>query len=300
MGKIDFNAMKKERAEKEIEAEVPEALMQSYTQVWGKDKETVEYIELGRLKAFSDTRGRTQPFTISPEKVEQIKVSASDIGIVTPLIVRKYEGDYQIISGHHRYMAAQELDLVTVPCVIRDIKDNEAVKYVAESNIQRSKLLPTEYAEIYARYMEIRSDIDMTAQEIADKFGISRKSLYRYIKINDLTDNLKNLIDKDMLHTDTAEIFADFSDEQQELVYDFVQETGKKVNRALAKRMQGIVAANGDSTTLDSFKNLLNEPKPTCSNKTYIELGKKYNVSYSDDEWTSLIDELLAQHFGKE
>ena len=61
-------------------------------------------------------------------------------------------------------------------------------------------------------HMEMRNDIDMTAQEIADKFAISKKSLYRYIKILDLTDDLKKMIDEDKLHTDTAEIFCGFSD----------------------------------------------------------------------------------------
>lgn len=229
MGKINLNAMKQARKEQEIETPVPEALEQAYANVWGKDKETVQYIELNHIVPFADQRGRTQPFKISEEKVSQIKLSASDIGIVTPLIVRKVGAEYQIISGHHRYIAAKELEMLTVPCVVRKISDDEAIKYVTECNIQRSRLLPTEYAEIYARYMEMRNDIDMTAQEIADKFAISKKSLYRYIKILDLTDDLKKMIDEDKLHTDTAEIFCGFSADEQDAVYEFVQQTGKKV-----------------------------------------------------------------------
>lgn len=219
MGKINLNAMKQARKEQEIETPVPEALEQAYANVWGKDKETVQYIELNHIVPFADQRGRTQPFKISEEKVSQIKLSASDIGIVTPLIVRKVGAEYQIISGHHRYIAAKELEMLTVPCVVREISDDEAIKYVTECNIQRSRLLPTEYAEIYARYMEMRNDIDMTAQEIADKFAISKKSLYRYIKILDLTDDLKKMIDEDKLHTDTAEIFCGFSVDEQDAVY---------------------------------------------------------------------------------
>lgn len=68
MGKINLNAMKQARKEQEIETPVPEALEQAYANVWGKDKETVQYIELNRIVPFADQRGRTQPFKISEER----------------------------------------------------------------------------------------------------------------------------------------------------------------------------------------------------------------------------------------
>lgn len=299
--KIDLINLKKQRQAKEVVDEItetPEALIQSYERVWGKEKENVLQIELTKLYPFKDKKNRVQPFKIFPDKVEQIKLSATDIGIVTPLIVRKYEDGYQIISGHHRYIAAKELNLLSVPCVVRDISDDEAIKFVAECNIQRSKLLPTEYAEIYARYMELRNDIDMTSQEIADKFGISRKSLYRYIKILDLTDDLRSLIDDNMLHTDTAEIFAEFSEENQESVFEYVQKTKKKVNRAIAKQMEEIVRSrNGGHVTSEEFKQALDKHKTLYSNKLYGAFSKKYGVNYSDTEWDDLISKLVDEYF---
>ena len=296
MGKINLNAMKQARKEQEIETPVPEALEQAYANVWGKDKETVQYIELNHIVPFADQRGRTQPFKISEEKVSQIKLSASDIGIVTPLIVRKVGAEYQIISGHHRYIAAKELEMLTVPCVVRKISDDEAIKYVTECSIQRSRLLPTEYAEIYARYMEMRNDIDMTAQEIADKFAISKKSLYRYIKILDLTDDLKKMIDEDKLHTDTAEIFCGFSADEQDAVYEFVQQTGKKVNRTMAKAMERITQEQ-EVTSYEDFLPVLEQPKKPVKNKLYSGFAEKYSVNYSEEEWDNLVSELLTKHF---
>ena len=259
-------------------------------------KETVQYIELNHIVPFTDKVGKSQPFRISDDKVAQIKLSAADIGIVTPLIVRKVGADYQIISGHHRYIAAQQLEMLTVPCVVREITDDDAVKYVAECNIQRSKLLPTEYAEIYARYMGMRQDIDMTVQEIADKFGISKKSLYRYIKILDLTDDLKKLIDEDKLHTDTAEIFCGFSTNEQDAVYEFVQQTGKKVNRAMAKAMERITQEH-EVTSYEDFLPVLEQPRKPVRNKLYSSFAEKYSVNYSEKEWDSLVSELLTKHF---
>lgn len=298
MGKIDFNALKKQKEKKEIEAEVPEELEQSYSSVWGSNKEKVEYIDINRLKAFTDNQRRTQPFVLSHEKVEAIKLSAADIGILTPLLVRKYDNDYQIISGHHRYEAAKELNMLTVPCVVRDIKDEEAVKYVTESNIQRSRLLPTEYAEIYARYLEIRHDIDLTAQEIADKFGISKKSIYRYIKILDLTDNLKQLINEDYLHTDTAEIFCTFSEANQEAVYEYVTSSKKTLSRNMAKSIQSLVEKhNGETITADDISEMFNKGTKPFKNKIFQSYADKYNVTMTESEWDNLISSLLDKHF---
>ena len=299
MAKIDLNALKKQRQEQEakVEDNTPAELKQSYINVWGKNKEEVQYIELAEIVPFKDKKGKSQPFKISKDKVEQIKISVADIGIVTPLIVRNTGEKYQIISGHHRFVVAKELNLLTVPCVVREISDDEAIKYVAECNIQRSRLLPTEYAEIYSRYMEMRSDIDMTAQEIADKFGISKKSLYRYIKILKLTDDLKSLVDTDMIHTDTAEVFSEFSEENQKSVYECVIKNGKKVNRGVAKAMEIIVAEKeGENVSPEEFEKAF-EKKKTFKNSAYNKFASKFKVDYSEDEWNTLIEALLDAHF---
>ena len=67
MGKINLNAMKQARKEQEIETPVPEALEQAYANVWGKDKETVQYIELNHIVPFADQRGRTQSIRLFPD-----------------------------------------------------------------------------------------------------------------------------------------------------------------------------------------------------------------------------------------
>lgn len=299
MGKFDFMARKKEMDDIEaMNFDVPEALQNSYSEVWGKNKENVVKIELNRIVVYTDNKGRTQPFSISEERVNQIKKSAEDVGIITPLIVRKIGDQYQIISGHHRYMAAKELNFLAVPCVIREISDEEAVQLVAESNIQRVKLTPIEYAEIYSRYMERKSDIDMTVQEIAEKFNTSKKSLYRYIKVLDLTEEMRDLVNKEMISVDTAEIFCNFSEENQAAVCEFVNQNNKKINRNLAKEMEQIVADQGENVSPELFLPVLDKKKK-CKNKLYIKLSEKYEVEYSDKEWDQLVSELVDKYFSE-
>jgi len=299
MGKFDLNSMKRQREEKEsqIISTIPDKLEQSYVDIWGSNNEKVVYIELYKIVEYTDSKGRKQPFNISEKKIEQIKTSAKDIGIITPIIVRKHDDKYQIISGHHRYLAAKELELLTIPCIIRDISDDNAFQYVSESNIQRNKLLPSEYAKIYSVYIEKRSDINMTVQEIADKFNISKKSIYRYIKILDLTENLQTLINNNMLHVDTAEIFFKLSETNQEIIYKFVIETKTKINRAAAKKIYEFFKCHDNNASIDELKSLLLCSQPVYKNEIYNKLSAKFNFEYSEKELDNLSLRLLEDYF---
>ena len=181
MAKIDFTAMKNSRkaVEDQIEDNIPAELEESYTSVWGSNKENIIYIETTRLIPFVDKYGNTQPFKLNEKKVSQIAASAKDIGIVTPLTVRAKGDLYEIIAGHHRLAAAQQIGQLKVPCIVRKYTDEEMYTVLAESNIQRDRTLPSEYGRIFARYMEIRESEDLTAEEIAAKFDISKKTICR-------------------------------------------------------------------------------------------------------------------------
>lgn len=302
MGKIDFNALKRQREQQEVDApdEDNSELSQAYQSVWGASKEKVEYIELNRLNMFSDSKGRQQPFKIDHDKVEQIKLSAADIGIITPLIVRKYEGDYQIISGHHRVIAAKELNILSIPCVVRSLDDEEAYKFVIESNIQRMKMLPSEYSDIFQRYMEKRKDIDMTAQEIADKFGISKKSMYRYINLGKLIRELQEYADSELLNIDSIDIICAFSEDNQRSVSEFIRNNQKKVTIALAKKMAAIVKNYGkEKVPVWEFNSLLYKPKKSYKNKIYNNLANRYNIEYSEKELDEITERLLDDYLKK-
>lgn len=305
MGKFDLNAKKKEREAKE--ATIPDVmedspLAQAYQAVWGSDKESVHYIELSKIVPFVDNEGKGQPFKLNPEKVEQIKFSARDIGIITPLIVRKRGEMYQIISGHHRYEAAKELELLSVPCLVRDVKDEEATLLVVESNIQRMKLCPSEYGAIFCIYLAKRKDMDMSVQEIAGKFGISKKTMYRYANVSKLIHSLQELFDNDTINLDCSDIFVKFSERKQECVAECIGNAGKHITMSVAIAMQTIAdEISDDDITTDDF-NIVFAPKvkPAFKNKIYTSLAEKYNISdYTEKDLDNLVTELLEEHFSQ-
>lgn len=301
MGALDLNAMNEQREAQGVQGEDVSPLQQEYNKVWGgavpvtkkQSGEEVQQIALSQIKPFRNKKGKKQPFKINKEKIAQIKASAKDIGIITPIIVRPWlspEGEncYQILSGHHRFKVAQELGYTTIACIVRNITDDECEKYVVEANIQRVRLLPTEYGSIFERYMDMRGDLDVTADEIAEKFGVSKKSLYRYMNVVKCSEDLQNLMDAETVSPDCADILCGLDSDKQAEVVAYVTESGKKLN------------LNGLKKYLNGEGNKPKEKKYT--NKKYKDYSKRYGFTvenFSEEELDTVVDLALEQYFNE-
>ncbi|MGN1411882.1 MAG: ParB/RepB/Spo0J family partition protein [Oscillospiraceae bacterium] len=297
--KIDLSSIKKVPLgnDTQFNKDTPMDLVESYTSTWGSTTEKVEEISLNFLEPF-ELNGSKQPFNINQDKINQIKLSAKDIGIITPLIVRKLENNrYQIVSGHHRFLVAKELGLLSVPCIVRNISDDVIYKYVTESNIQRVKVYPSEYGRIFLKYMEIRHDIDITAQEIADKFGLSKKTMYRYINVTKLIYELQNFTDNGLISLDAVDVISQFSKENQEVVCDYLTQTNKKIMVSLAKKMDKFIKENGYITISNILYLVQPKEKDKYKNKIYNILSKDYDLNYTEEELDNLVLKLLNNYF---
>lgn len=306
MGKIDFTARKRKIESQQVISNEENELSLEYTSVWGDTKEKIEHIELGRIQPYIDMNGDKQPFKINNERVKQIKESVVDIGIITPLIVRKQNETYQILSGHHRFVVAQQLNMLTVPCVIRNISDEEANIYVTESNIQRIKILPTEYCAIFKKYMDKREEIDMTAQKVANKFGISKKTMYRYINLDKLIKPLQNLVDEELININCIDMLSTLSEDNQKIIFETIKQTSKKIGLPILKNFINICEKrnnHNDVITVEDFINIIenktNKNKKVYSNKIYNSMAEKYSFDCSEKELDDIVLNLLDDYFKK-
>lgn len=298
MGKIDFTAMKNSRKaiEDKVEDNIPTELEESYSGVWG-GMEKITTIELSRLKPYRDKNGG-QPYKINPKKVEQIAASAEDIGIITPLRVRPKGEIYEVICGHHRLEAAKALGQISVPCIIRDYSDSEVFKILSESNIQRDKTLPSEYGKIFARYMELRNDDETTAGEIAAKFDVSKKTMYRYLDVNRLIPELQEMTDNGIINIGAVDYIAKLDTDVQNALYLALDEAKVKLSAALAKRVRSLVdSQNGLVEISDIVAVLTDREDKKAAVNTYENIRKKYNVTISDSELDELTKRLLDDYF---
>ena len=303
MAKINFTAMKNSRkaAEDQIEDNIPAELEESYTSVWGSNKENIIYIETTRLIPFVDKYGNTQPFKLNEKKVSQIAASAKDIGIVTPLTVRAKGDLYEIIAGHHRLEAAKQIGQLKVPCIVRKYTDEEMYTVLAESNIQRDRTLPSEYGRIFARYMEIRKSEDLTAEEIAAKFDISKKTMYRYINVHTLIPELQEMTDNKTINIAAVDVLAQLSEDEQTAFATVLEEEKIVFSAAMAKQLKALSdnadgeLAEDDIRILFEHKGSVQKPEKRSISSSVV--NKYFNPNTSDEEIEETIAKALKMYF---
>ncbi len=155
------------------------------------------------------------PFKVlDDEKMEELIESIKEYGILTPVIVRKDRDDlYQMISGHRRLYAAKKAGLTTIPAIIKDMDDDEAIIYMVDSNLQREEILPSEKAFSYRMKYDAMKRVSgrrkkddkntaqvgphsWTAQLLAVEVGESRNQVKRYLRLTELITELLDLVDE--------------------------------------------------------------------------------------------------------
>jgi ParB family chromosome partitioning protein len=120
----------------------------------------------------------------------ELTSSIREKGILEPLIVRRQEDHYQIISGERRYQAGLQAGLTELPCVERDVDDNETIEIALVENIQRKDLTPFEESEAFGQLVHHHN---YTHEALARRIGKSRTSVTESLSLNTLPADIKNL-----------------------------------------------------------------------------------------------------------
>jgi len=154
-----------------------------------------EFKKLAVEKIF---KGEYQPrLSIDPDALQELAESIKAQGLVQPVVVRRIEGgNYELIAGERRWRASQIAGLHTIPAIIRDIPDQAAAAMSLIENIQREDLNPLEEALAMSRLI---SDFGLTHQQTAESVGRSRTSVTNLLRLIDLEEKTKDLLDKRQL-----------------------------------------------------------------------------------------------------
>jgi len=254
------------------------------SQLHGKDILNIEKsipIPIEKLFEFPN-----HPFQVNKdEEMDRMVETIKERGVSTPLIVRPREdGNYEIISGHRRRMASELAELKEVPCIIRNLTDDEAVIEMVNSNMQREKILPSEKAFSYKMKLEAqkhqgkRNDITSsqdatklkgTAEKIGNEFGESKDTVYRYIRLTELIPELLKLVDEDRIaFTPAVDISYLTEDEQYVLlnIYDYDEKT-PTVPQARHLKM----LSQEGKLTADKIEEIMQEKKPNQVEKMKLD-----------------------------
>ena len=154
--------------------------------------------ELKKLPVEKIRKGEYQPrLSIDPDALQELAESIKAQGLVQPVIVRRIEGgEYELIAGERRWRAAQIAGLHTIPAIVRDIPDQAAAAMSLIENIQREDLNPLEEAIAMSRLI---ADFGLTHQQTADSVGRSRAAVSNLLRLLDLDEVTKELLDKGKL-----------------------------------------------------------------------------------------------------
>lgn len=169
--------------------------------------EEIRQVPITELHPFKD-----HPFKVlEDEAMLKTVESVARFGLLTPLVVRpRQEGGYEIISGHRRQHAAQLAGMKTLPVIIRQLDDDQAILQMVESNLQRETIRPSERAFAYKMKMEVlkhqgaRTDLTLSQvgtklrsdEKVAQEAGESRNQVQRYIRLTHLIPELLELVDQ--------------------------------------------------------------------------------------------------------
>ena len=183
-------------------------------------------------------------FPNHPFKVKQDEAMAEMVdsirkyGVLVPALVRpKEDGGYEMVAGHRRKFAAALAELTEIPCIVRNLTDDEATIIMVDSNLQRETILPSEKAFAYKMKLDAmkrqgqRSDLTSTPlvsksrsnEELGQKNGDSREQVRRFIRLTELIPSVLQMVDDGKIAFRPAVELSYLSKEQQESLYSTME-----------------------------------------------------------------------------
>lgn len=264
------------------------------------------------IKAISPFKGH--PFkVIADDKMEELINSVKESGVITPVLLRPAgENHYEMISGHRRMYAARKAGLSTVPAIVRDMTDDEAVIAMVDANIQREELLPSEKAFAYKMKLNamkkqagrpaknnvrqngtnLRSD-----QELGEQVGESARSIQRYIRLTELIPELLDMVDNKKLQFTVAVDISYIDKEMQKWIYEYIKDNGFIKPNQIAVLRKRLEDENvGHNYMISIFNNCI-APKRKARKVTLPEkkLKNYFPPDYTQEQMEEIIVSLLEE-----
>ena len=259
-------------------------------------------ISINKLHEFKD-----HPYQVlDNDEMNNLIESVQQQGIMTPLIVRPLEGttgEYEIISGHRRFRAAQKAGLTEVPAFIRPVSRDEAAIMVVDSNLHREHLLPSEKAFAYKLKLEAmsrqgyRSDLTSnqvgrrleTADIIAEQSDESKTQIRRYIRLTKLIPELLNLMDEGKIAFSVGVELSYLDENLQHNLLDIIERDDCTPSYSQAFRMHKAVRDGLISPRL--IENIMSEDKANQRETLKIPMDKvrKFAPKATDNQLEGFI-----------
>lgn len=271
-------------------------------------KEYIQQLSPDKLIPFQKHPYQVREDAALSELMESIRTH----GVLSPLLARQKGESYELVSGHRRRLAAQKLGLPTVPVLVREMTDDEAVILMVDSNLQRENLLPSEKAFAYKMKLEAmkrqagrRSKNSpqlaanlRTDDEIAKQAGISGDTVRRYIRLTNLVPPLLQMVDDGRIAFSPAVELSYLTRDEQAELWDLIGREDATPSLSQAIRMKKLSREGG--LTAEKLYAILTEEKPNQKEQVRIKtesLRKYFPRNYSVQQMEREILKLLETRY---
>ena len=236
-------------------------------------KPKVEEIAISELRPFKD-----HPFRVKEdEEMEQLKKSIHESGVLVPALARPVEDGYELISGHRRMAACAALGLETMPVIVREMTDEEAVIAMVDSNLQREHLLPSEKAFAYKMKMEALTHQGKTSRQDGEKWSVaqisetgndSERQIHRYIRLTNLIPEILKMVDEERIALTPAVELSYLEMFEQNALYRIMERDEVTPSVYQAKLMRQL--SREEKLNDAAIEKLISEPK--ANQKEYVRV----------------------------
>ena len=237
------------------------------------------------------------PFKIQEnEKLLELSESIKEKGVLVPALVRKKEnGRYELVSGHRRKKASEMAGIEKIPCIVRNMTDDEAIIIMVDSNMQREELLPSEKAFAYKmkldaiKHQGIRNDLTLrqvgtrSDRKVAENVSESARQIQRFIRLTYLIPELLEMVDTKTIALNPAVELSYLKNEEQQMVLDSIG-----YNVATPSHQQAIMLKNlskEDKLNEDIIDQILSTEKP----------NQKVKIKFDEDRLRKVLPKDIKQ-----
>ena len=254
--------------------------------------ERVQNIPVSELHPFKD-----HPFKVqNNEEMERMIESIRKVGAITPALARPLpDGGYELISGHRRLAACQVLGIETMPVIVREMSDDEAVIAMVDANLQRETILPSEKAFAYKMKLEAIKHQGVASAQVgqkllsveivADDAGESRNQIKRYIRLTYLIPELLSMVDENKIAFNPAVEISYLDKLEQRVLLDAMELNDCTPSHAQSIRLKKL----SQESVLDDqmIYAVISEEKPNQQEQIKFkreDLKKYFPAGYTDEQ----------------
>ena len=238
-------------------------------------RDSVQDIPISQISDFPE-----HPFKVKQdEAMLEMAESVRQYGVLVPGLVRQLDdGSYQMVSGHRRKMASELAGRDTIPCIVRDLTDDEAVIIMVDSNLQRERVLPSEKAFAYKMKLDaMRRQAGRPSKEngvplghhfqqgksreiLADNSPDSNTQFQRYIRLTNLIPEILDMVDDGWIAFRPAVELSYLTEQEQSALYDTMGREDCTPSLAQAIKMKAF--SRGGKLTDAVIRSIMEEEKP--------------------------------------